>query len=525
MGQSQSTTQEGGLPSPPPPIKLTREVLKHFGEEEEGGLDEVGRWWLQGAAWVLACGGLFCQSPPVHSRLAVRLQCLEVSSTPAAGPRELCFLEVCRSTLWGPPQWRHPHPNERGHQCVGPVWAAVSRHPAAKRRRRVRLQGCVVPAAPVVTAPFELRACCIPVLLQVRFDVNACSHVRACNLSSTRCPGYRLAACRPGLCAAAGSSLAASDQQRRHSRSHELRASGEQQQQQQQFGEQQPVVQPPPAPAPRGGSTDSGSDAYSAAGSARSSFALERASVEANRASLEAFKEAFASGPLMPPRAPPPQPSPPTTPTSQVPVVTLAQLADAAQLPPALREKFARLAVIPANTPAPASMLAKLWQTDALDVKASLAFLASKGILNVAQLPDGRVWCLPQAQQLALITAAARELAPAYHRLLLDAYCSSLLPSISEEAPEQEHDMQYAQQAAAAGMPGLPMQQQQHAAPAFPGMAQQQHGMQAPQHSLLALPQRLRDLPDDGYILVNLGHHLMAAGRHQQVGCYPPARC
>lgn len=80
------------------------------------------------------------------------------------------------------------------------------------------------------------------------------------------------------------------------------------------------------------------SSSYSPAGSVRSSFALERASVEANRASLERFHEAFASGPLMPPAAPPPQPSPPATPTA-APAATLQQLADAAQLPPSLREK------------------------------------------------------------------------------------------------------------------------------------------------------------------------------------------
>ena len=65
--------------------------------------------------------------------------------------------------------------------------------------------------------------------------------------------------------------------------------------------------------------------------------------------------------------------------------------------------RFARLSVLPANTPAPASMLSKLWQTDTLDVRSCLAALAAKGVVNVAQLPDGRVWCLPQAQQLPLL--------------------------------------------------------------------------------------------------------------------------
>lgn len=80
-------------------------------------------------------------------------------------------------------------------------------------------------------------------------------------------------------------------------------------------------------------------ETYSPAGSARSSFALERASVEANRASLEAFQEAFSTGPLMPPAKPPPQPSTPTTPSATGPAISFEHLCHAAQLPPSLREK------------------------------------------------------------------------------------------------------------------------------------------------------------------------------------------
>ena len=77
--------------------------------------------------------------------------------------------------------------------------------------------------------------------------------------------------------------------------------------------------------------------------------------------------------------------------------------------------RYARLCVLPVNTPAPASTLAKLWQgaggsigsidssSSEVEVKASLAALAALGVLSVAQLPDGRVWCLPQPQQLELL--------------------------------------------------------------------------------------------------------------------------
>lgn len=51
---------------------------------------------------------------------------------------------------------------------------------------------------------------------------------------------------------------------------------------------------------PRPSTDGSTGSLYSPAGSARSSFALERASVEANRASLEAFHHAFTTGALIP---------------------------------------------------------------------------------------------------------------------------------------------------------------------------------------------------------------------------------
>lgn len=181
-----------------------------------------------------------------------------------------------------------------------------------------------------------------------------------------------------------------------------------------------------------------------------------------------------------------------------------------------------------------------------MDVKASLAALAAKGVLNVAQLPDGRVWCLPQAQQLQLLQAACRDLAPHFHRQLLDAYTCSILPSIAEEGeasgspdgsaaaslaqtgsgggtrpPTPPGAAAFASAGAAAYSPQQPPEAQgpAHTVQPTAQLAGQLHRGR-PQHSLLRLPaSRLQDIQDDGYILINLGHHLTAAGRHQQVGC------
>ena len=116
---------------------------------------------------------------------------------------------------------------------------------------------------------------------------------------------------------------------------------------------------------------------------------------------------------------------------------------------------------------------------------------------------------------------ACREAAPQYHRLLLDAYTSSMLPTISEEeafafAPPSSSTHH--------GGSADPQQQQQQRHP----QQQRQHGKQhrqqyhwppaASQPAAQLPPQKLQALPDDGYILINLGHHLVGAGRHHQVG-------
>jgi hypothetical protein len=291
-------------------------------------------------------------------------------------------------------------------------------------------------------------------------------------------------------------------------------------------------------PGARPSCDDGTASVYSAAGSGRSSFALERASLEANRASLEAFQEAFASAGMRPGSrtgaAARPQPGsaaggagPAAEPPVAVPGPALDQLLAAAHLPGSLREKFARLCVLPPNTPAPASMLARLWGAEGAEVRAALAALAAAGVLNTAQLPDGRVWCLPQAQQLAAVQAACRDAAPRYHRMLLDAYAEAALPAISEEsggsADADAMDASGAPCAAAASLGSEGSEGDVAAAPPGqyhwqPQAPDAQAGAAATVSAAAAaaapsLAARLREAPDDGYLLANLGHHLAGAGR------------
>lgn len=185
--------------------------------------------------------------------------------------------------------------------------------------------------------------------------------------------------------------------------------------------------------------------------SVRSSFALERASLQMNRESMEAFQQAAGGsfGHDGGGQAAVLQPDGPT--------ITLDMLATAlGAASRELTERYALLAVLPAQTPAPAAMLERLWATDAAGVGATLTTLAAKGAVNMARLPDGRVWCLPQAAQLQLLQAACQASLPAYHGRLVDAYAAQL----------------------------------------------------APGETLAALPD-----DDGGYVGLNLGHHLVGAGR------------
>lgn len=216
--------------------------------------------------------------------------------------------------------------------------------------------------------------------------------------------------------------------------------------------------------APRGSSRLSGSSVgaestttISAGASARSSFALERASLEANHHSLEAFHGAYQTQPIQPPQT--------STPGQQAFAeleeaenpVNLDMLLAMAGLSPEFKDQYAALCVLPPQTPAPTALLELLWNPRSPeDVIRVLKVLAASGIVNIARLPTGQIWALPLEQHLQFLQVACKDTAQDYHARLVDAY-------------------------AAKG--------QQDA----------------------ALP--LATAPDDGYFLANIGYHLVGAGR------------
>ena len=207
-------------------------------------------------------------------------------------------------------------------------------------------------------------------------------------------------------------------------------------------------------------STDRKSGQHSATNaSVRSSFALERASLEANRYSLEAFQEAYRTqGKAMAFKA------------NNLPNQALENLEDVSSeaagasldlllkfsgLRAELRDPLAALCVLPSQTPAPASMLARLWKLSYDKTLMLLKEFASSGVLNIAVLPNGETWALPQPQPLQLVQSACQETCVAYHSRLLDAYLKSADGSKSNIA----------------------------------------------------------SIADDGYIVANIGHHLIGARR------------
>jgi WD40 repeat protein len=217
----------------------------------------------------------------------------------------------------------------------------------------------------------------------------------------------------------------------------------------------------------------------SAGASARSSFALERASLEANRLSLEAFKAA----PPMPTLAPgqPHQQAYAQLEEAADDHLTIDMLVALAGLPTELSEQYAALSVLPPRTPAPASVLALVWQINSPEqVMRTLEILAGHGIINIARLPTGHVWALPHDQQLHLLQMACKESMPKYHARLVDAY-------IAQAQTQQQKSI---------FSPVIPIDGDA-AAPSV-----------AKKHVAL-----LTTLLDDGYFLANIGHHLVGAGR------------
>lgn len=127
------------------------------------------------------------------------------------------------------------------------------------------------------------------------------------------------------------------------------------------------------------------------------------------------------------------------------------------QPPAAAAGSYPLLGALPPETPVPLDVLQRLWKQDeGSEALAMAQVLAGAGVLRLATLEDGSRWVLPAAQHLA------------------------------------------------------------HAAAAWPGVTQAAHGL------LLDLYTRKGSLPlealrDDGYIVQALSHHLMGAGRLDQL--------
>ncbi len=217
----------------------------------------------------------------------------------------------------------------------------------------------------------------------------------------------------------------------------------------------------------------------SAAASVRSSFALERASLEANRLSLEAFKNAT---PLPTPSGQPHQQAYTQLEEAGEDHLTLDMLVALSGLPVELRDKYAALSVLPHRTPAPASVLGLVWQSKTpQEVMKTLEVLAGHGIINIARLPAGDVWALPQDEQLQLLQTACKDTVQKYHACLVDAYIAQ----------------------------GIKTKQQENLTSTAPPTPSADDGSNSvKQHCAV-----LTTLPDDGYFLANIGHHLVGAGK------------
>jgi WD40 repeat protein len=167
------------------------------------------------------------------------------------------------------------------------------------------------------------------------------------------------------------------------------------------------------------------------ASSARSSFALEQADMAANRKSLEAFHRAYATQ----------SPSLSSTYTSperkvesgyaHVPLVDIdlseCDFLMEAGIPKDLLMEACTLAVLPPETPAPLSMLRKLWNSPSMPAaEDTMLSLAKLDLLKVAHLPDGSIWGLPQCNFIQTIQTKLDAYLLTFHRHLIRAYVSEM---------------------------------------------------------------------------------------------------
>lgn len=220
--------------------------------------------------------------------------------------------------------------------------------------------------------------------------------------------------------------------------------------------------------------------------SARSSFALDRADVVANRKSLEAFQKAYCQQKqsvefmslgndevICEKDANEPD----TTDFLKEHIKAVESLMRMG-VPREVCKEALMLSILPPETPAPLSMLSKLWNEDISVAESRLLSLAKLGVLKVAHLPDGNIWGLPQSDFIRELHSCLTQdtCVQSFHRVLVDGYARGAWEHRAFQKESNE-------------MPK-----------SFIG-----------DEKLLLSLLTVDNIPDDGYFVTNLVYHLVGA--------------
>lgn len=182
--------------------------------------------------------------------------------------------------------------------------------------------------------------------------------------------------------------------------------------------------------------------------SARSSFALEQADMFANRKSIEAFQKAYCQQQgrgLSIHRN--------TAAISEEDTMDGHNDVDFSRkhgrdieilmgmgLPKDLCKDAWMLCILPPETPAPVTMLSKLWNEEESAAECRMLSLAKLGVLKVAHLPDGNIWGLPQEDFIQEIQKrlSNESCLASFHGRLVEGYARDAWAhaNISCEAPK-----------------------------------------------------------------------------------------
>mmetsp|Transcript_31108 Transcript_31108/g.92637 ORF Transcript_31108/g.92637 Transcript_31108/m.92637 type:complete len:845 (-) Transcript_31108:23-2557(-) len=112
------------------------------------------------------------------------------------------------------------------------------------------------------------------------------------------------------------------------------------------------------------------------------------------------------------------------------------------ELPLELSSALKQLMVLQDDTPAPVTVLQRIWGLGKSEAEARLEELRARDVVHTAQLPDGSVWAtLPQADGERLLLISDQELI-SQHRDLIDSYsaeCKGQLHSVPDDGYVWKH--------------------------------------------------------------------------------------